>query len=237
MDIGYLVVIIGTNLFGYVTITWTFYTPSLTIVKNCDTMLAIPPWNVMPLCCGIMVFGSVLFLNLNIDFVLLKVASLTWFTIGWVVVVLIISRAKWNGLVIQGILTSKGVLRTSPLFVMLCEYMWFYSGVTSGTLCEMANKLWSSFGFLLFCAWVWKWLIIHLIHFVQWMENPLKISYVVYRSYIDWLWIWIFDMCFDYIYSIHILLVMYGLMNVLDFRLIGPRYINTIRWVYFMLIV
>jgi hypothetical protein len=42
-DIGYLVVIIGTNLFGYVAITRTLYTPSLTIVKNCDTMLAIPP--------------------------------------------------------------------------------------------------------------------------------------------------------------------------------------------------
>jgi hypothetical protein len=167
----------------------------------------------------------------------LKVASLAWFTVGWVVIILFISKAKWNGLVIQGILTSKGVLHTSPLFIMLCEYMWFCSCVTSGTLCEMANKLWSSFGFLLFFAWVWKWLIINLVHLVQWMDNPLKNSYVVYKNYIDQLWIWIFDMCFDYIYSIHVLLVIYGLTNVLDLRLIGPHYINIIHWVYFMLIV
>jgi hypothetical protein len=125
---------------------------------------AIMLWN--------LVFGNVLFLNPSIDSILLKVASLAWFTIGLVVVTLIISGAKWNGLVIQGILTSKGVLRTSPLFVMLCEYMRFYSYVTSGTFCEMTKKLWSSFGFLLFFVWVWKWLIIHLIHLAQWMDNP-----------------------------------------------------------------
>ncbi len=138
---------------------------------------------------------------------------------------------------IQGILTSKGVLHTPPLFVMLCEYMWFYSCVTSSRFCELANKLWLSFGFLLFCAWVWKWLIIHFIHLARWMDNPCKKSYLVYRSYIHQLWMWIFDMWFDWIYSIHVLLVIYGLMNVLDLELIGPHYISTIRWAYFMLIV
>lgn len=205
-------------------------------MKNCSTMLAIHPWNVIPLGCGIMVFGNALFLNPNIDSIFLKIASLAWFTTGWVLVILMIYGAKWNGFVIQAILTSKGVLCTSPLFVMLCEYVWFCNCVISSTFYEMANKLWSSFGFLLFCAWAWKWLILHLTHLVWWMDNPLKKSFIVYRSYIDWLKNWIFDICFDYIYSIPIIMVIYGLTDVFDLGLIGPHYINTIPWPYFMLI-
>ncbi len=54
----------------------------------------------MPPCCGIMISSSVIFLNPNTNFVFLKVANLALFIAGWLVVILTISRAEWNGMVI-----------------------------------------------------------------------------------------------------------------------------------------
>jgi hypothetical protein len=63
----YLIVVINTNLVGYVIIIGIPCTPLTIVVKNCDTWLVIPPWNVMPSCYDTMVFGSVLFLNPSIE--------------------------------------------------------------------------------------------------------------------------------------------------------------------------
>jgi hypothetical protein len=57
--IFYKYCITNIDLVGYVDIIGTLCTPSIIIVKNHSIGLIIPPWNVMPPCCDIMIRGSV----------------------------------------------------------------------------------------------------------------------------------------------------------------------------------
>ncbi len=70
-----------------------------------------------------MISSNVIFLNPNTNFLFLKVANLALLIARWLVVILTIFRAEWNGMVLQGILTLKDVLRTSHFSVALRRFM------------------------------------------------------------------------------------------------------------------
>ncbi len=94
--IGYPIGVTRTNLVRCATITRIPYTPSIIIVRNNFINL---PWICMPLFFNILVFGNVLWLDLNTYFVFIKVVILAWLNIGWSIVIFTFSQHKmtWFG--------------------------------------------------------------------------------------------------------------------------------------------
>ncbi len=81
------------------------------------------PWMGMPLFLNVVVSNIVLFLNLDIDSIVLKVTSFALLKVGWLVVILTPSSVEWYSSVIWGILPSKGVFHAAPFLTMLHKFL------------------------------------------------------------------------------------------------------------------
>ncbi len=66
-----------------------------------------------------MVSNNLFFLILSIDFSLLETESLALLKVGWVIIILTLSKIEWNCFVVRGILTLERVFHTSLLLVIL----------------------------------------------------------------------------------------------------------------------